>query len=337
MSTTLQLTFDRLRRLGRSRLSGAAASGANHEEPEARPYAPLAQILDAFAGPGPHAEILYFGDSVVERVAREDTDKRTLGELFAARVRGQRRALVVTHSAYQAEMYRLLLASVATMASQPSLVIVPINMRSFSPQWSANPAWQFREERDLLVRFAADPSVDIKLRPRPEPSRAAYEAFDSLPVTYPSTAFDQVGHFRLVINARAETEEQQRFRSRQIFIFHYLHRLTQEHALIHALRGIVATGRRMGARILFYTTPINYQAGSHFVGEEFTTLLAANVSVVRDVLGAAASGDGASFLDYSQWLDSEYFFHSHLATEHLNLAGRQLLANEIAARSLDAF
>ena len=335
MSPALQRTYARLRHLGRSYLARSFAPKPNTASPDPQPYAALVQLLLSFDGTTGGADVLYFGDSVVERVAREDQDQRTLGEMVQDRLRAQRRVVVLSLSAYNAEMYRLLLLAVANMASHPGLVIVPINMRSFSPQWDRNPNWQFSQERALLQRYTVDAAIDIKLAPDQEPTKDALEAYDAVPVTYPLTCFDRIGQFRLVINARAETAEQRRFRTKQIFIFHYMFALAREHWLIDALHGVIDIANSMQTKVMFYTTPINYQAGMRYVGPEFADRLAENVRTVCDAVTRMRSDEGPLFLDYSQRLGSEYFFHYDLATEHLNQDGRRALTEEIAACALD--
>ena len=53
------------------------------EDPNDDGSAELAALLGWFGPGGTGAEVLYLGDSVVERVSQSDTDRRTLGQMVA--------------------------------------------------------------------------------------------------------------------------------------------------------------------------------------------------------------------------------------------------------------
>ena len=168
--------------------------------PERLPNEALLELFACFGKEG-GKDILYLGDSVVERISRYDADRRTLGEMFTDQVSDLFSTLVISRSAYNAELYRLLLMVVAEMRYHPRFVIVPINIRSFSPQWFFNPSWQFPQERMLLQQFVVEKQIKSNPTLEETPTPAAFEAFDALPVLYPDSPFDRVGQFRLLINS----------------------------------------------------------------------------------------------------------------------------------------
>lgn len=294
------------------------------------PYPELAKLVANYDSRRKAPEILYLGDSVLERISWNDRDKRTLDRMVAGRLAGRKRLLCISHSAYHLKVYHHLLQVLKCTHQKPELVILPINMRSFSPQWDLNPAWQFDEEVDALKKYVETPGREIPILKRTTDSVPLSEAEKMTEVNYPFTNLNHLGEFHDLIKNSPSTEDEKRYRKKQIYIFHYLHPLSPTNLKALFLTRITGLLRELNIDLLVYVTPINYQGGARYVGNGFVDLIHANVDVVRGFL-APFSGQGAvHFLDLSEALSSEYFFHMDEATEHLNQYGRAQLAETIA-------
>ncbi len=290
-------------------------------------YQELARLVAQFDSKSP-PDILLLGDSVTERISRLDKDKRSLGDLVTAKFKEWHRLLCISHSAYHMEVYRALLDVLRTTQHKPSLVILPINMRSFSPQWHLEPSWQFDSELGLLEKYLSDSHRAIPFLDSIDTTSEQYEAFDATDVEYPCTSLDRIGQFRLVISAKPQTAEQFNFRKKQIFIFHYLHKLKTYHPRVRSLAQISRMLREMKIALLCYVTPLNYQAGNRFVGGMFSELVQKNVKVISQSLPSNL-GRETQWLDLSMCLGSDQFFNHDDPTEHLNEHGRDWLSSEI--------
>lgn len=278
----------------------------------------------------PAPPVLYFGDSVVERISRDDADRRTLGELVVERMGGAEHCTCISHSAYHPAMFAALLRAVQRVQSQPRLVILPVNMRCFSPQWDHRPAYQFTKEISAIERFIADPSAPQETVEPMVESREDLAAYDSISVRYPSSALSRIGDFRRIVESTPQTESERAYRLEQIFKFHYTHALTPGHRKLRALLACCESIRDMNARALLYITPINYQAGSRYAGPTFLPEYQRSVAVLLDALARYEREGQVTVVDWSTLLESRYFVQPDIANEHLNYSGRMRLANEIA-------
>jgi hypothetical protein len=320
--------FKRISPPRRDQLAHPDPAQADPRTPQ--PYPQLVELMRMFNAEEEAPEILYLGDSVLLRISRDDQDQRKLGEMVEDNLVGKLRAGCIFESAYHVRVYYQLLRAVATMRQRPELVILPINVRCFSPQWDLSPRFQFKQEIQALEQYITNPrrpvgEVDRVCRQMPD-----YESFDATPVTYPLSPLTHLGHFRLIKQCPPEyTAEQKRFRLQQIFIFHYTHPLLPSHPKLAVLNDILQFLADQGIAVVTYVTPINYQAGESYVGKEFLKIYEANVKIVADLIAPHLATGRASYSDYSTLLGSEYFFNEDNATEHLNQEGRRILSGKI--------
>lgn len=226
------------------------------------------------------------------------------------------------------KIYHALLSLLDVTRRKPRLVVLPINIRSFSPQWDLEPSWQFDREIKLIDEYISSHKKHIPVINKLSSGSFDYERFDATTVKYPLTAFDTIGQFRLVINGKPRTEEQFRFRKKQIFIFHYLHKLSVAHPKIKALTQLVKKISAWDVRLLIYITPVNSQAGDRYVGDQFSELFKANIQVIHKILNPYLSSK-MKLLDLSSVLPPDDFFNPGDPTEHLNENGRLFLASKL--------
>lgn len=98
------------------------------------PYEPLERIAATCQQIEDGERILYSGNSVVERVSRGHADETPLGQFVAKRLRPRYTTGVISHSAHRPGICLAISRTLASAPKKPSLVILPINMRCFSPQ-----------------------------------------------------------------------------------------------------------------------------------------------------------------------------------------------------------
>jgi hypothetical protein len=275
--------------------------------------------------PGP--DVLYLGDSVVERVSRDDADPTTLGGMVAAAVAPRLRTLVITHSAYNPDVYLPLVESLNLAKVRPRALLLPVNLRCFSPQWMCHPLWQFEDEIAVLrQRRARWPRRAPLLRIPEDPSAEAMRRYDAIRLDRGAPGMETLGDFRRLIAERPEDEGGRIRRLQAVFSLHYRFELRPQLPRLQALRGCVAAAQRLGIAPVVYLTPVNVEAGDRLLGDAFTGEVERNVRVILEALRAA----GVDAADHSRTFSSAEFFHVNEPTEHLNAAGRQRLAALLA-------
>lgn len=306
------------------------ASRRGRRAREQAPYPELAKLIAGFDGEAASTpEVLFFGDSVSLRVSRDDADTDTLPQMLAKRLGGESRLLSIAHTAYHAEVYSALTKVLRVTRTRPKLVILPINLRSFSPQWDLYPEWQFRDEGRAVDAYLANPELGIMGVNEVAMTSDLLRQFDAIPVRYALSDKTRVGEFRQTIAATPRSEQERASRRREIFIYHYTHLLDPGHRKLAALDDCVGTLAALGIPALVYITPINWSAGARYAGEEFVAAVEANVATVDRRFAHCGGAMSSRVVDFSMLLGSGCFFSEHDATEHLNQEGRERLVGEL--------
>lgn len=290
-----------------------------------RPFPALVDIIRACARDADGDGVLLFGDSVMERTSRGDTDQRTLGTMIAEALQ-ERPVATISYSAFNPQIFAALARVAVRLPRPPSVVILPVNLRCFSPQWDLNPAWQFEAELALIERYLSAPDTVILPIADIREAPGFYASFDATPVSFPLSRLSTIGEFRALVRQPSTDEAGRRARAAEIFVYHYTHPLTAEHRKVRALREAVTTFIGAGCRVLCYLTPINHEAGERLLGSAFKPALRANAAVVASALRELPD----VLQDLSEALPDEHFFHEDLATEHLNERGRSVLARLVS-------
>jgi len=300
-------------------------------------YAALLNLNKYFNNFNQPPDILYLGDSVLKNVSYYDTDKRTINEMLEDDLPSFVSMASIYQSAYHPGVYYSLLKAIQAMKKKPKIILLPVNLRSFSPQWDLHPKYQFETEINALEKYSQIRNVNaIKLDCQTIPP-ALFEEYDASPVLYPNTFLNRVGQFRLLVNSRAETEEQKKFRLAHVFIFHYMHTLLPTHRKLVLLHKILEIFQEIDVSALIYITPINYQAGNKYVGESFSKKIKLNVDTVLTVLGKCLTSSKFIFWDASMLLQSDSFVHNDIANEHLNQAGRSFLSSNVKTKIMELY
>ncbi|MGW9949723.1 hypothetical protein J2W92_005074 [Rhizobium leguminosarum] len=276
------------------------------------PYPTLKSILSDTA------DIALFGDSVMERVSRHDRDRRTLGQMVAD-IASPRSVVILSRSAHNPDIYLPLLQAMAKARRKPRTIVIPINLRCFSPQWEMSPDWTFDQEKRIISRYlrwrwsAIKPVDDVYF------DAEKHANFAQEPVEYELSPLSTIGEFKRVI-----ASEPSRERSAAIFTYHYTHRLSQSNLRLKSLRDCVKIAHSIAREVIVYITPINMEALQRFVGPKAADIVFNNIRTIEMALG------DEHLSNWIQALPETSFFSEDLATEHLNEVGRQALASLIS-------
>ncbi|HOW36095.1 MAG TPA: hypothetical protein PL155_06760 [Candidatus Omnitrophota bacterium] len=274
------------------------------------------------------ADVIYLGDSAVNWSAASDANDSSMPALLALLVRPAR-VVKVTHAAYQTDVFDVYSRYVVRKGYRPGYVVVPVNMRSFSPEWDLQPLWQFDRERIILnykdtpvMKFMKPLSVFKIFEPRI--SQFAYEyapVFDGTRYLGRVRDFDNPGYY-------FPTDEN----VRKKLMFRFLYTLTPRHRKIQSLLDTVRTLKAAGIQPIVYVTPLDYQTIEKYLGTEFRVRLRDNVAVLRSLL----EKEGVDLFDFSTALSREFFGWVEdsevlrYPNEHLRLKGRMFVVYALA-------
>ena len=267
--------------------------------------------------------ILMFCDSTDGWIDEGDTDTRSISMMLADRLQAE--VATISRGGYHAQIYAEFFDLLIRRGHRPQVVVVPINLRSLSPEWDQKPAYQFEQAKSDL-RHADQP-----LRRAIDPLLRTLHLSDEEAVTqhdYKSTPVflgpRKVGAVRDFDNP--SYGEPNRERTRQKMIFHYLYPLKEDHRKLRALRTIAAQAREAGQTVLFYVEPIDGESGEALLPDEFRSQVQSNL----DVLQRSLEGHEPPLVDLTFDLGKEAFSWHDYPNEHLNQKGRRHVAEALA-------
>lgn len=277
-------------------------------------------------------EILYFGDSTLWHPEGSQSTAAMLQERLPDRKVGE-----LSHAAYGMDIYGSYLNFMLRQGYRPALVIIPVNMRSFSPEWDQRPGYQFTQEKRVLalgLSLARAFGRPLSLFGGYEPA-ITQDDFLRSPVYAGATKIGKVQDFEdanaIAPLAEGNGEQFVYYQElpadgdyQRLLTYYYMAEVSPNHRKIGAMIDIAQRLQRVGVPVLFYVTPVNAELGDVYIGEAFRPQFAANVQVVRDQLAA----QGIELVDLS--FDLAAFFFTD--TEHLRQPGKQYIAEQLAAR-----
>lgn len=307
----------------------------------------LTKILRFYGARGSSPDVLFFGDSVLDSISKFDKNIETLDQMVTGCLDDQISMGCVSRTAYHIGVYYQFARLLRHLTNKPKIVVFPINMRSFSPQWDMNPKYQctklVRKIEKRIGKFGN--SIDKCLYGIDE--KTSQNDFLNSRVFYAGTPFRYIKEFENIIRTKPEHKDEIIFRRKHIFIYHYMHKLEPTHRKLLVLRDLIQLLKDMQIVTIVYITPINFKAGLKYVGDDFMRMFSSNLRVVYDCLGCTSQSalnnpvfveeQSCFFGDYSQSLSSEYFFNEDHPTEHLNETGRTFMAKIISNMIFEAF
>ncbi len=282
--------------------------------------------LDRALSDGNH--VILIGDSTLLFTAPSDTSTMQIGDFIALNTGYN--ATSISEGGYHLGVYEHYVEYICRTSSHPSLIVIPINMQSFSPDEYLNPHRQFREH---IVRIdqGRSPTLLERLWERvyrifgknPETLAKQEAAWNEQAVYYNSTQIGTVGDFNYhIIGSEPTIDTLQRNK----FIYLYLGELTGEHPHIKSLQAIIADAQQCDLDLLLYITPIDYEEGIRLVGENFTSIVNQNKAVVT----AVANAHDVAVIDLSYNLSSEHFPYHYSPDEHVDEDGRRFIGETLS-------
>lgn len=257
---------------------------------------------------------IYLGDSVFLRVSNDDADKRPIKEMLRML---DLNCYVFAHSALSLSHAMFYIKSLPDKTLERiDHLFIPINMRSFSPQWEFNPKWQFKSEMMKycntaeLSEYFGEIEKNLYLRYESEYlfiGRKTNDYFfpssgNSHNRTILENKLKQVAHHYLW---NRPIEASTRFKSLKLLI-EYLN----EKKVMHS----------------FYTTPLNLEFIEYCYGMDAVEHIINHEQRILSVIDGSSYSKLISCLRLATRYD---FLNLFETTEHLNENGRNKLVSRI--------
>jgi len=280
------------------------------------------RLRRAFAA-GP--DILWLGDSVLINAGPADENQPALPDMLR-RWFPDRFVVGMGWPALHMGIYRAVCRDAVRQKAGVKAVIVPINLRSFSPEWNLRPGYQFETWRVLLQHD------NLWLRVFFKPL-CVFRAVDAEPI--PLQRFEnepvwdgtkKAGVVRDFLHMRRGEYTDKKMA--EIIRLYYLQPWDARHRRLADLRRLAAYLRRNSIQGIFYVTPIDVQTCRAFVGPAIDAKIARDTDLVAGVLRE----EGFALLDLSRGLDAGAFDWrpTRYVNEHLNEKGRLFVARKVA-------
>jgi len=296
------------------------------------PYTPAVKKAQTIFHEKP--DIILFGDSTIWVMHPKDIDRSSittmLGNLMPSfRIRD------LTDPAYDADMYFEYIRYMVRTTEKIPVIIIPINIRSFSPQWDLRPAFQYVDEKVSLQY--ADTILSPYLR-----FFFSFQAYKRQPISmeefYQTPVYDGAEKEGIVKNYEMIKDQPYSDENmKKLLVYFYMFELTSTHRKYKSLEAFADFLREHDIRVLFYLTPVDWETGVSFLGERLKDRIAKNTGLVRSML----ERKGFQVLDLTfrvapedfGWRDSEFIY----INEHLNEKGRMYVAQMIKEALNDQF
>lgn len=289
----------------------------------ARYLMPLPQValLETYLRAGNH--IIYFGDSVIQNSPSSDTDHDSIVRMLE-RMRPGYAVGDLSHPGYHLGIFAAEMGYISRSSSKPEGVVVPIQLRSFSPEWDLRPENQF--ERDIFSLTDSTQFVSLFYQPLAifraiDANSVPYGDFLTSPVYRGTTRVGTVNDFESMKRGPVTPEK-----IKQDYIYKYMYDLNLGHRKIVALRDLMETAARAGVDLYIYIAPIDYQGGIKYIGADLTKQVSANADLICRVV----TDHSLPCLNLAFSLSSDYFDYPEYPNEHMNQQGRLFVATQLS-------
>jgi len=257
-------------------------------------------------------DVLIFSDSTDWYTADNDKDKRSISRMLKDLL-PHKNVKNISHAAYHLDIYRAFCQYLVKNKNPPELIIIPLNLRSFSPQWDMEPYYQFEKEKIILDRGVLSAFYKPLRILKVKFNKINREAYLKLPVF---KGDEKIGEIRDMKGLKDQ------------FIIKYMYPLSLEHRKIKSLLKIAGLLSSHQIDALFYITPVDYQAGEEYLPGEFIKRVTRNTGIIKDLL--AQEHMSKQLLDLSLDLGSDCFaWKKPSPNEHLNQKGRKYVAEKL--------
>ena len=283
------------------------------------------QRLDELIEKESDGKILYFSDSVDFYSSPNDKNKQSISSFIENKLT-PKNFLSIANKAYHSGVYSSFVSYLCSKGEKSvDLIIVPINMRSFSTYWIENPLWQFNDLRRYLsssntfTKYYYHPAKAFKFYENTGLSRKDYENLDIYFEGQKGGKLKQYfgDEFNTLTNENIKKKIQ----------LYYGESINKNNKRLMDLVHIADLAKRFQISILFYITPLDIDICETKGGEMIGKRIRENVQFIVDTL----ADQNAVVENWAFVFPTNFFYYGEpYPNEHLNQGGRHLLAENIS-------
>ncbi|MBV8693785.1 MAG: hypothetical protein JOY57_19205 [Actinobacteria bacterium] len=299
------------------------------------------RLLRAADGPPP-LDVVVLGDSSWIWTARQDLDHRDLSAMFDAQLPPAVTRHHIRGGGYHPGLHAVYLqALVDSGRPLPPVVVGPVNVRTFGPQWTYHPDYRFDTALARIRRAARSRHPRLVWTPVAPPPRSDLTTTGAILHRSMFGPTRTLAEYRRLVGNTARDQETKATgaayteRKRMIFEYHYgaaADRTSERLAQLGALGRVV---RDAGSVLVAYSSPINIEGGVELLGPTFRSHILGQVAMAREALEQTC-GNAIRWIDAVDALPASAFFHRYEASEHLAEEGRRWLSDKLAAAAFSA-
>lgn len=272
-------------------------------------------------------DIQIFGDSVMSFISRNDLDKTTLYGMIKNNLDRKYNINGTHYEAFHLGIYYIVLHMLIYLKKIPSLIVLPINMHSFSPHWDIKPLHEYSEIFNDIKSYLHENGYELVKSFNLNKS-TQYDDYLNYSSIYSNGIEKKNEWFCSWLYYNPRNDEEKFARYRNVYMWYLNYKLDTQHRKILVLREIIELCIKYKIKLISYITPVNYMQCRNYIGDTFVNSYSNNTNIIRELFDKYKDVN-IGCIDYSMLFESEYFIHPH-DIEHLNEHGRKKLANKVS-------
>ncbi len=276
--------------------------------------------------PGDH-KILYLSDSVDFYTSPEDENKDSISSFIENRL-SSKNFISIANKAFHPGVYYSFVKYLCSKGERSvDLIVVPINIRSFSTYWIENPLWQFNDLRRFLsssnsfTKYYFHPAKAFKIFENGGISRKDYE---QLHIYFEG---QKGGKLKQYFGNEFNTQTNENIKKK--IQLYYGESIKKHNSRLIDLVNIVERAKEARIPVLFYITPLDIETCENISGDIVGKRIRKNVQMVIETLAS----HNAVVENWAFLFPKDLFYYGEpYPNEHLNQKGRRLLADNISGQ-----
>lgn len=270
-------------------------------------------------------KIIYFSDSIMKAAAVCELDSSGIDILLQNKL--NENIVNINNGAYSPIIYSSYIKNI----KNAKLIIIPINMRSFSEEWFYKPQYQFYDQRITAEIQSSNFTNAFKIFiQKINDSDKKYTTKRVIRENINIGTIEELKNNKINIDFYCKDKsliliQDYSKQLREKFTYHYGYKLSNEHKMFEYLNEITKHIKKNNFNVLFYITPINYEYGELLLGNDFHSLIKNNVSIVEDYLNK----ENVNYINLAFNLKNKNFIDTQHVCEHVDINGREIIAAEI--------
>jgi hypothetical protein len=234
----------------------------------------------------------------------------------------------IIHDSYQPDIYKYYVKEMIRENWYPKFIIIPINLRVFSPEWDLQPGFQFTDERLFLTYMHTPlaPFIPFMINFGTAGDSVKSDlVFQNAPVYYQTKKVGLAGEFR-----NTELLKSYETRMKRLTTLFYMAKLNPNQRKLQSLIEIADMLSATPTKVIFYITPIDYQSGSQFLGTDLENQIRENADLITKILNKKDQ----NIINLSLSLGADQFIwksEGWFINEHINQSGKAAVVEHVAA------